>query len=90
MEVNQESVRAHQTLLMEPAKYNLKFRAIQDCFEKSDTVTAKHILAKQYMEKEAKMLTKIMCYIVMDNVFGQCNGKDSNGNLGYYLTFKEK
>lgn len=85
--LNQETVEAYAQLVTDPAAYNLPFRSIKECFEKSDTVTAKHLLAGDYIRNEAKLLPKIMCYIIMDNIFGQCDGKDADGYLGYHLKF---
>lgn len=90
IELNTESVAAYKEALTNPSKHGLPIRATQDCFIKSETVTAKHILAKQYMDECNGNLPKIFCYIVMDQVFGQCNGKDKDGLLGYHLKFVEK
>lgn len=90
IELNPQSVDAHVKLLSDPKSYSLPFRPIKECFVKSETVTAKHILAKQFIENEVPALQKIFCYIVMDKVFGLCDGKDEKGNLGYHLKFIEK
>jgi hypothetical protein len=87
MELNQQSVDAHLKLLSDPKAYGLPFRPIEECFEKSETVTAKHILAKEFIENEVPSLHKLFCYIVMDKVFGLCDGKDEKGSLGYHLKF---
>lgn len=92
MLINTESINAFQTLVTDPKKYNLKFRPITDCFEKAEQVTAKHILAKQYMVYMTYMgadMPKLVCYIVMDNIFGLCDGTDTEGLLGYHLKFKQ-
>jgi len=88
MILNEQSVNAFTELLTNPEKNNMPFKAIKDCFVKSDKVTALHTLAAAYMEHVGPNLPKFMCYIVMDNVFGHVNGKDENGNAGYYLEFK--
>ncbi len=88
LELSPRSVDAYTKLLTNPAEYKLPFQPIGKCFVKSDKVTAKHILAKAYMEHVGPNLPKLMCYIVMDAVFGICNGKDEQGRLGYYLEFK--
>lgn len=90
MEINEESVKAYLAIISDPAKYQLSFRRIQECFEKSEIVTAKHLLADSYIVNEATELPKIFCYIIMDEIFGQCDGKDSNGDLGYHLKYKPK
>ena len=85
MELNPQTIDAYKELLLNPSKHKLDFKPINECFEKTDRVTAKHILAKEFITYLKKPLPKVILYIVMDQVFGQCNGKDSNGDLGYYL-----
>ena len=63
---------------------------LEQCFEKSDTVVAKHILWGEFKERTGCHIPKIFGYIVMDKVFGQCDGKDYKGDLGYYLKVKDK
>lgn len=87
MELNPQTVDAYKTLITNPKENNLPFDSITDCFDKSKDVTAKHILAKQYIDYIDKPLPKVILYIIMDQIFGQCNGKDANGDLGYYLKF---
>lgn len=88
MDLNSESVNAYKTILSDPAKYEFDFKPIHECFEKSDRVTAKHILAKEYMDYIQKPIAKVFVYIIMDEIFGLCDGKDDHGNLGYHLKFK--
>ena len=90
IELNSQSVAAYKEALLNPAAHGLPIRPIKDCFEKSETVTAKHILAQQYMDECNGNLPKIFCYIVMDDVFGLCDGKDADGLLGYHLKFIPK
>lgn len=87
MKINPETINAYTELLLNPSKHGLDFIPLTDCFKKSDTVTAKHVLAKQFIEYLGKPLPKVVLYIIMDNVFGQCDGKDPEGHLGYYLEF---
>ena len=54
-------------------------------FEKSDKVTAKHILFDQLIEVIKVPLPKVIFYILMDEMFGFGNYKDENGFLGYSL-----
>ena len=89
MDLTPETVKAYETLLTKPKENGLKFRPINECFEKSETVTAKHILAKQYINEVNKPLPKFFVYIIMDKLFGQCDGKDKNGYGGYHLKFIE-
>jgi len=89
MNLTPDAVNAFQSLLTEPKQHALPFESITDLFVKSDICTAKHILAKQYMEYLQRHVPKVILYIIMDNVFGQCNGKDAEGSLGYYLEFKK-
>ena len=89
MILNPQTIDAYKELLLNPSKYNLDFRPITDCFVKSDNVTAKHILAKKFTDYLNKPLPKVILYIVMNQVFGQCDGKDTDGYLGYHLQFTE-
>lgn len=85
--LNPETIDAYKTLITKPKENGLPFDAITECFDKSETVTAKHILAKQYIDYIGKPLPKVILYIIMDDLFGQCTGKDKNGDLGYKLKF---
>lgn len=89
IQLTPETVDAYKTLITKPKENGLQFDAITDCFEKSETVTAKHILAEAYIIHIDKPLPKVILYIIMDDLFGQCNGKDENGCLGYYLRFSK-
>jgi hypothetical protein len=92
-----EVIDLYKDFLVNPGKHNLSYRPITECFEKSSTVTAKHILAKQYMDYLNRPLPKVVLYIIMDQVFGQCDGLDpvtkfgdhpnAPGCLGYHLRF---
>lgn len=90
VQINKESIDSYQEILTNPSTYGLSFRPIQECFIKAETVTAKHILASEFIKNEAPNLPKLVCYIIMDNLFGFCDGKDPNGDLGYHLTFIPK
>lgn len=86
-ELNSATVEAYELLVKNPNAYGLPFRSITVCFEPSAVVTAKHVLARHYIENETPLLPKLMCYIIMDKVFGQCTGKDDQGYLGYHLKY---
>lgn len=60
----------------------------KECFEESETVTAKHILWNGFVEKTGCQIPKIFGYLVMDELFGQCTGKDSDGYAGYHKKLK--
>jgi hypothetical protein len=75
--------------LVDPKGNQQDFDPFHECFEKSDIVTAKHILAQQYLKKiNRPNIPKLILYIIMDKELGICNGKDDSGNLGYFLTVK--
>lgn len=63
------------------------FKPFDQLFKPSEKVTAKHELYEQFVTHTNCLIPKIFIYIVMDELFGQCNGKDEDGNLGYYLHF---
>ena len=93
MEINEGTIDAFHTLLTKPGDHGLDFTPLPDFFDKAETVTPKHILAKayiDYMAASGRTLNKLVLYIVMDKVFGQCHAKASNGDLGYHLTPKNK
>lgn len=87
MEINLENINAYKTILLDPHKHGFEFDAITDCFAKSEVVVAKHLLADAYLKYMDKPLPKVFLYIIMNEVFGQCDGKDTDGNLGYHLKF---
>lgn len=72
-------------VIMDPAANDLPFKPMKEYFQKSETVTAKHILAQEYMK--IVNIPKLILYIIMDEEFGQCDGKDESGALGYHLSF---
>lgn len=87
MELNPQVIDAYKQILSNPSEHGFDFKPIKDCFEKSEKVTAKHILFNQFIEYIKKPLPKLIFYILMDEIFGVCNGKDESGNLGYHLQF---
>lgn len=89
IELNEESVTAHYELMTNPQIYGLEFRPLKECFETSETVTAQHILFKEYFA-EVPQVPKIFFYIVMERVYGFPAHKDQGGNLGFKLRFVPK
>lgn len=85
MNLTPQTIAVYQELITNPVKYGFEFTPITDFFEKSDIITAKHVLAESYILHVRERLPKLILYIIMDNIYGQCNGKDAKGNLGYYL-----
>ena len=82
-----EVIDAYKELLLHPKENGLDFDSITDCFEKSGIVTAKHILSESYIKYIGRPIHKLVMYIIMDQVFGNCDGKDEKGDLGYHLKF---
>lgn len=78
-------VASFKEAILDPSAHDLPFKPLKEYFQKSETVTAKHILAQEYMK--IVNIPKIVLYIIMDEEFGQCDGKDEKGALGYHLVF---
>lgn len=87
--LNEQSVAAYHELMTNPAAHKLPFRPLEECFEESETVTAQHILFKDY-QREAPACPKIFFYIVMEKVYGPARYKDERGDLGFKLRFVPK
>lgn len=63
---------------------------IKQYFETVEVCTANDILYKQFIESTKwKGLPKLIFYIVMDEEYGQCDGKNFEGNLGRFLKIKK-
>lgn len=91
MELSYSSIEAYKKLLTNPTNYGFEFKPIQECFEKVEEVTPKHILYEQYMEYLKKPLPKVVFYIVMDELFGDRIGKTGDkGIYKCYLGYKLK
>lgn len=91
MQLTPELIDAYKQLITDPKKHGLNdITPVTEFFDKSEVVTAKHELAKAYMDHVARPLPKLVLYIIMDDLFGQCDGKDVKGLLGYHLTPKIK
>lgn len=85
MELNEQSVAAHKTILENPSAYGFSFLPLQDCFEPSDIAIPKHILFKQYLDYISIPLAKVFFYIIMDGMYSVA--KAPNGDLGYKVKF---
>jgi hypothetical protein len=88
MYITPETVTAFKNILLNPSEHGCSFRPITDCFEKSEAVTANHMLFNEMKERETPRLPKFFFYVIMEELYGPPNGKDKNGDLGYHLTFK--
>lgn len=83
-----ETVKMYKDILTEPEKNKLPYKPITDCFKKSETVTAQHVLFNEYIAYiENRPLPKVIFYIIMQEIFGNCNGKDESGCAGWFLKF---
>jgi hypothetical protein len=87
VKLDPETVEAYRTILTRPKDQGLSFDPLTLYFDKSETVTAKYILAKQYTDYIDVKIPKLILDIVMEDQFGQYRGKDSNGNHGYSIKF---
>lgn len=88
MQLTPALVAAYKEALQNPQNHELDFEPLENCFIKSDTVTANHILARQYLDYTARGIPKVIFYIIMQEIYGHPKGKDAEGHFGYYLTFK--
>lgn len=82
-----EVVESYEKLLTNPAGFGLEFPAMNDCFEYSNEITAKHELAQAYIDHIEKDVPKLIIYIIMTDWYGECKYRDSSGLLGYPLKF---
>lgn len=90
MILSPEAVNAYKTLLTNPKKNGLPIDPLSDIIVKAETVTAQHILFKDFISYlHSKLpnadLPKVIFYIILQEVFGPCTGKDEQGALGYHL-----
>jgi hypothetical protein len=65
------------------------FKPFDQLFIPSESVTAKHELYNEFVNKTGCLIPKIFIYIVMDDLFGVAQEKDEKGNFGYKLSFKQ-
>lgn len=87
MQLTPELVAAYKEALQHPEKLQLDFRPIEECFVNSETVTANHVLAQQYLDYTAKGIPKVIFYIIMQQLYGMPMWNDPEGHAGYYLIF---
>lgn len=87
MNLDPQSIEAFKLILNNPAKYNLNFRPMNECIQKSYIVTPKHVLFNQFNE-EVPQCPKLVFYIIMDELYKQ--GKATTGELGYFAEFIPK
>jgi len=90
MVLSKEAVDAYKVLLTNPKNNNLPIEPITDVIVKSDTVIAQHILFKDFLSYlHSKLpnadLPKVIFYILLEEIFGPCTGKDETGCAGYHL-----
>lgn len=85
--LNQKSINAYKTLMLNPKENGLDMPALHDCFEEGEG-TPKHILFDQYIEKIQKPLPKVFFYIIMDEIYADKITKCADGNIGYKLKIK--
>ncbi|MCX6216520.1 hypothetical protein [Spirosoma sp.] len=64
----------------------MDFKPIQECFQPSDKVTAKHLLFEQLISLIKVPLPKVIFYILMDEMYGDTIGKSEDGCAGYALS----
>lgn len=65
----------------------MDFRPVNDCFEKSDTIRAQHLLYEDF-KQERTDINKFIFYLwLQDNPLEAKRGKDEKGNLGYGLKY---
>lgn len=85
MELSPQAVDAYKQILFDPSKHGFAFKPVQEYFEQTDKVTAKHILFEQLIAVIKVPLPKVIFYILMDGMYSSTIGKDENGCLGYAL-----
>lgn len=90
MILSQEAVSAYKELLSNPQNNNLPIKPITEVIVKSETVTAQHNLFNDfalYLKSNLPNadLPKVIFYILLQEIFGNCTGKDETGAAGYHL-----
>ena len=88
--LSEETVKMAYDILVEgqmTTKEEKKCKPFNDCFESSETVTAKHILWEDFVSATGCQIPKVFGYIVMDKLWGLCTGKDEKGFAGYHRKF---
>ena len=88
MNLNPELIAAYKEILTNPSKHKIDLAPLEECFLKSEEVTACHIMYQQYKEYIGnRPLPKVVFYIILEEIYGRVNGQDEKGNNGYHLTF---
>jgi hypothetical protein len=87
MILSKEAVEAYKTLITDPKAHGLDFKPLEQCFEKSDTCRAQHLLFEDYVAYINKPLPKVIFYIIIQQIYGNCTGIDTaaNNSGGYFL-----
>lgn len=84
IQLNEHTVALAKEILM--SGFKGKFPPFDQCFKKSETITANHVLHEQYQKRTGHQIPKAFIYIVLEDIFGPMSGKDPDGNLGRHLT----
>ena len=88
MILNPEAVAAYKEVITNPSKHGLDIDPLEECFSESEEVTACHIMYQQYKKYIGnRPLPKVIFYIILEEIYGRCNGQDEKGNNGYHLKF---
>jgi len=86
MELNEATIATFRMLIFEPEKQGLPFPTLKECFKPATVARANDLLYADYMILiENRPLPKVIFYILMREAFGDPNGKDKDGSLGYRL-----
>jgi len=87
MQLTPQVISEFKKIISNPKDYNFQFPAFDEIFEKSDTPIAKHLAYNKYISIiKNRNLTKMIFYIIMDEVFEVKKCED--GDLGYCVKFK--
>jgi hypothetical protein len=90
IELTPAAIEAYKEAVSNPSKHNLKMRLFAECLQKSETITASHILFDAYHKNENHKVPKVIFYMLLEDIYGQAQGKDGDGYAGYFLSFKPK
>ncbi len=90
MTLTPEAVEAYLHIMENPAEYNFDFKPLSQLLVKSDKITAQHILYREYIDCiQNSNIPKVIFYIILQDKYGACHGKDDAGCFGYYLTVQK-
>lgn len=87
MNLDADVVEAYRINLIDPKANGLTFDPLAEYFDKSETVTSRQVLAKQYTDYINVNIPKVILRVVMDDLFKKYKCRDKNGNNGFYLKF---